>query len=650
MDLKKRSYPGLFYRLISVLLAALVFINCSLVSSVSQNLPASQNIPASPEASTPTPEPARSDFVPSPELPPPPAPANVSLQDPDQAASQLATDLAGPENLAAWLGLYRALGIPVIGTDRKALDGGEDPIGPAYWQVWYTASLDLPGHGIRLADAGRLLGQVFELSQEDSQALGETLLSDLRTGLSSPDAPVHLLAALARERILRSGLKMDISDPATSAQTASIDVPTLQLIFWVVLRGALIQRSAQLSLQPGRPGLAAYHPQPGQLQSGSLNCSEIYGNADATYWTNWLVNKAMGGGQLPGMVKALPGLLESVLGELGMSKDGVAVASKAMGWANAVGSAISLLMQLASMEVVGVQNPAKLERSKTTSDGKESTITWRLSSNPDNQKDGDKARQCFISYVSNVLGAGFSFPPAGIIAGAEIDFTAGRNIPDRVLFGDSDQLRSWTDQNGEAKLKMLGKGQKKKIPDSAKQEDQQFSVFVSAQPEEAGLKSMANIFFGGLTFGAVPGAAGLISSMIAVLKTFTYDLGEHVFPMVDWQQESYRASGGQKMNMIGTICDLAKPFQLNAMGDNAISYEFSFSPADDASGSFEYSGSAEGCTESGGGTYTVQLSEDGSTGKVQVDVSGSIDCGDIHNTFSDTGSFDLTADPGTSCP
>jgi len=89
MDLKKRSHPGLFYRLISVLLAALVFINCSLVSSVSQN------IPASPDASTPTPEPTKPNFVPSPELPPPPAPMNVSLQDPDQAASQLASDLAG---------------------------------------------------------------------------------------------------------------------------------------------------------------------------------------------------------------------------------------------------------------------------------------------------------------------------------------------------------------------------------------------------------------------------------------------------------------------------------------------------------------------------------------------------------------------------
>lgn len=644
MDLKKRSHPGLFYRLASVLLAALVLINCSLVSSISQN------VPASPDASTPTPEQAQLNFASSPELPPPPAPMNVSLQDPDQAASQLVSGLAGPEKLGAWLGLYQALGIPVIGTDRKALDGGEDPIGPAYWQVWYAASLDLPGHGIRLSDAGRLLGQAFELSQEDSQTLGETLLSDLRAALDSPDAPVHLLAALARERILRTGLKMDILDSATTPQTASMDVPLLQLVFWVVLRGALIQRSAQFSIHPGGPGLAAYQPQPERWQSGSFNCSEIYGNADATYWTNWLVNKAFGGVQLPGMQKALPGLMERALGELGVSEDGFAAASQALGWANVVGSAISFLMQLASMEVVGIQNPDKLMRTKSTSDGEKSTITWRLSSNPDNLPDGVEARKCFISYVSNILGAGFSFPAEGSIAGAELDFTGGMNIPDRVLFGDYKQLRSWTDLNGEAKLKMLGKGQKQKLPESAKQEDQEFSVFVSAQPEEAGLNTMANIFFGGLTFGTAPGAAGLIGSMIDILKTFTYDMGEHVFPMIDWQQKSYRASGGQKMNMIGLICDLGKPFQLNAMGDNGLSYEFSFSPADDASGSFQYSGSAEGCTESGSGAYTVQLSDDGSTGTIQVEVSGSIDCGDIKNTFSDTGSFDLTADPGASCP
>ena len=626
-----KARPALFYRIVSVLLAALVFVNCSLVSGIQEATP------SQPASSAPTSPPGKMVLVPSPKLPPPPAPLAVSLQNPDQSGAELAQALTGPEKLADWLGLYQALGIPVIGTDRRALDDGDDPIGPAYWQIWYTSSLDLPGHGIRLADAGRLLGLVFGLSPTASQQLGDTLLSDLRQAENSPDAAVHLLGVLARERIQQTGLKLDIDDSATTAEAASIDIPTLQLIFWVLLRGALIQHQAGSSVPLVSPVYVGFTSQPDRLQARSLNCSEIYGDADVTYWTNWLVNKAFGSVQLPGMQKALPGLLAQALGELGAGADTVATINKTLGWANAVGSAISLMIQLSSMEVVRVQNPDKLERTKTIRDGKEATITWRLMSNPDNTEDGDKARQCFISYVSNILGAGFSFPEGGRISGAEITFSAGQNIPDRVLFGNSKQLRSWTNQNGEAELLMLGKGQKTDLPESAKQEDEEYSVFVSAQPEEAGLNSMANIFFGGLTFGTVPGASGLISSMVNVMKTFTYDMGEYVFPMIDWKQKSYRASGGQKMNMVGTICDLAKPFQLNAIGDNGILYEFSFTPDNDSSGSFEYSGSAEGCTEAGSGPYTVQLSDDGTMGKILMDVSGSIDCPDLHNTYNDFG-------------
>ncbi len=636
---ENRGRLGLLYRLMSVLLAAIMVINCSLVSSVVQITPDSAG-------------PAQGEVVPvsSPQLPVPPNPLAVSLQNPEQEAISLANALAGPDNLAAWLGLYQALGIPVISENRTALDGSDDPIGPPYWQVWYSASLDLPGHGIRLSDAGRLLGYVFELSPEDSQTIGDTLLSDLRLALDSQNPTVRLLGTVARERILHSGSKQDILDSATTAQTASIDVPTLQLIFWVVLRGALFQHSAQSFNLQGVPALVSYPVQRNTQQTGTFNCSEMFRDADTTYWVNWLVNKAFGGVQLPGMEKALPGLLEKALTSLGMSADTFSVASKAIGWTNVVGSAISLMMQISSMELVGIQAPDNLVRTKSTKDGNKTTITWRLASFPDNLPNGNEARQCFLSFVSNVLGVGFTFPGQSRIAGAELTFKAGKNIPERVYFGDYNQLRSWTDHNGEAKLLMLGKGQKKNLPESAKSVDEEFSVFVSAQPEESGLNSMANIFFGGLTFGAAPGLAGFISSLIDMLKTFSYDMGEHVFPMTDWEQKSYKASGGQKMNMIGTICDLEAAFQLIALGDNGVTYDFSFSPASDTAGSFQYSGSAEECIESGTGTYTILFNEDATLGTAKVEVSGAINCPDIHSTFSDSGSFDLTADPSVTCP
>ena len=317
----------------------------------------------------------------------------------------------------------------MIGTDRRALDGGDDPIGPAYWQIWYTSSLDLPGHGIRLADAGRLFGLVFGLSPTASQQLGDTLLSDLRQAENSPDAAVQLLGVLSRGAHPTDRIKLDIDDSATTAEAASIDIPTLQLIFWVLLRGALMQRLARSSVPQESPVYLGYASQPDRLQAGSLNCSEIYGDADVTYWTNWLVNKAFGGVQLPGMQKALPGLLAQVLGELGAAEDTVATINKTMGWANAVGSAISLMMQLSSMEVVGVQNPDKLERTKTIRDGKEATITWRLMSNPDDTEDGDKARQCFISYVSNILGLDFRFRRAAEFPGQKLPLALDRISP-----------------------------------------------------------------------------------------------------------------------------------------------------------------------------------------------------------------------------
>ena len=609
-----------------------------MVSYVAQNTPDSPG-PAENLPSSPVPVQGEVVPVPSPKLVPPPAPIAVSLQNPDQEASSLMNALAGPENLAAWLGLYNALGIPVIGENRTALDGSDDPIGPAYWQVWYTASLDLAGHGIRLADAGRLLGLVFELNPDDAQTMGDALLSDLRLALDSQDAPVRLLGAVARERILLSGSKLDILDSATTAQDASIDVPMLQLIFWVVLRNALFQRAAQSDTPQGGAELVSY-PLPGHVQqTGTFNCSEMLKDADSTYWANWIVNKIFGGVQLPGMEKALPGLLEKALTQLGMSADTFAVTSKALGWANVVGGAISLMMQLASLEVVGIQNPDKLERTKATADGKKATIYWRLMSNPDKLPNGNDAQQCFFSFISNVMGAGFTFPGEGRITGAEITFSAGKNIPDRVLFGDYNQLRSWTDQNGEAPLLMLGKGQKNNLPESVKAKDEEYSVFVKAQPEEAGLNTMANIFFGGLTFGVAPGPAGLISSLIDLLKTFTYDMGEHVFPMIDWII-GYTASGGQGIDIIGTICGgVTKPFQLEGAVPDGSNVSFSYTPSSEKSGSYTYNGSGGGFSFSGTGNYTIAETDSDVLILTQTDTRGCVnvaggDCKEYINTIT----------------
>ena len=108
---------------------------------------------------------------------------------------------------------------------------------------------------------------------------------------------------------------------------------------------------------------------------------------------------------------------------------------------------------------------------------------------------------------------------------------------------------------------------------------------------------------------------------------------------------SYAATGGSKMQMSGTICDVEKPFQLSAAGKNGATYQYSFRPGGPTFGGVSYTGSQSGCTESGSGQYTVTLSEDGASGTINYSVSGRIVCPYVNSGFSGSESFQLTAAP-----
>jgi hypothetical protein len=88
---------------------------------------------------------------------------------------------------------------------------------------------------------------------------------------------------------------------------------------------------------------------------------------------------------------------------------------------------------------------------------------------------------------------------------------------------------------------VIGKAQKKTVPDSAQPIPKEFTIQVSAQPEEAGLGSMANIFFDGLT--GLASGAGFLSGLIDVLKTFQYDMGDIAFNMTDWAAPGWKLGG-----------------------------------------------------------------------------------------------------------
>src|SRR5262249_26838215 len=139
---------------------------------------------------------------PPPKLPAPPKPATLPEGTSEERAVKFADLLASPETrLSAWLGVYDALGIPVLGQDGVAVGSTkDDPIGPRFWQVWYASGLDLPKRGIPLSDVGRLL--TVGLPGIDGKALGQLLLEDLRLALQSSDPQVRLLGKFVRERVL----------------------------------------------------------------------------------------------------------------------------------------------------------------------------------------------------------------------------------------------------------------------------------------------------------------------------------------------------------------------------------------------------------------------------------------------------------------
>ncbi|HCC79262.1 MAG: hypothetical protein A2X25_15545 [Chloroflexi bacterium GWB2_49_20] len=482
-----------------------------------------------------------------PTLPAPPKPVSSPQGTPDVQAIYFADQLAsGKDHLAVWMGLYDALGIPLIGQGGEPLGStGDDPIGPRFWQMWYSSGLDLPGRGIPLEDVGRLFANA--LPDMDGTGFGGMLLDDLRLAAQSNDPQVRLMGLFVRERILRGPSHVDILDASVTPDTAVVDIPSVQLISWVIIRSALFQAASQASVPGGSITLVDYQPRSVAQLGPQINCSDLPGaGSTPVAWHNWIINKVGGGFQLPGMTDemAFPSFVESIVGKVVNSGSAdriekiTKLSGKMLGFLNVITSAISLILQLQAMEIDVRMDPMPLVRTHYTSNNNEATIELELYTDPKGRPDGDELESCLSSYFLNALGVSFGFPTKGAIPGAEIVVEAGMGIPELVLINES-RMRFTTGTDGRVSFHVIGKAQRETIPDSAPPVDKEFSIRLSAQPEEAGLGSMANIFFGGL--GVITGgAAGFLSSLIDVLKTFHYDMGEKVLPLIDWETTGWK--------------------------------------------------------------------------------------------------------------
>lgn len=520
----------------------------------------------------------------------PPLPPLIATDTPESRAVAFAKGLQSPKDrLAYWLGVYDAIGVPVIDQDGYSVGiTSDDPIGPRYWQVWYASQLDLPGRGISLIDAGRLLSaglpELNFFNFAGAPSLGSILLSDIRNAAESSDQHVRFLGKFIQERVLRGPSHIDLLDPSVTVDQVVIDLPTLQLIAWVAFRNSLLLESK------GPSGFIRYLP---QILSRDFHfvsiahaqelvpipthtpCSEILGDKDLTYWTDWLLKRAARGVRLPGMVKAFPGFVSRIQNYLGVDPIMITKTSNGQAWINALSSALTLGMRLAAMDIDVIQEPDPLRRTKGTRNGEEGKIIFALVSRPkplpnndEESADANLPVNCLMSFLSSTAGITFKLPPAGRMAGVEVKLTGGQGFPDLVLFNNyRDVFGKVTDQNGELTVGITGAAQKRQMPESAKPVDKEFSIIVHAQPEAISDKTLASLFFSGLFAGVNPNLPSATSAIIDLLKTIHWNLGEYVFRLTDWSSGWEINETFDSLHFTGTSCENKKgPWKINVEG------------------------------------------------------------------------------------
>ncbi len=609
-------------------LCAVIFLGGSSLLLLGQGEPSPQQslstIPVQVPASTTLPAGKNVTSVPTPtfappkvEVPKPPAPIALPSGSTEAKAAALA-DAVGPkaqDPLSGWLTVYDALGIPVLGANRTPLGTtGDDPIGPAYWRLWYMSGMARPGSGFPLTDFVKIFNVGGDATFDSAQA-GANLLQDLRSASTSKDPRVQLFGRFMIEMVRRGAVPVDLLDPTVTADKVMISGDVAELLSWAVIRnlvltlaptttsslgspmgpGSQIGRVALAVMQGSRAAPVGFAVPPAMPPFEQQGCTSLTGE-DVTYWLNWALNKIVGGGvQLPGMSNATKGLVEYVQDRRLAKESTIEKVKSLTSMVNSAASVLSLAMQIYALTVDTRMDPSPLVRTKTTTDGDKATFLVALRYDPGRLPDGNQKAACVASFLLNAFGISFSLPGAQRLPGVELLISEGKGFGQTVLWGDFRQRRQDTNLNGEAEVLILGKGQKKRIPDSAKPVAKEFSVHISAQPEAMTANSIANMFFDSLTFWAAPGGTGLINAGVDIAKAMHYDLGEFVLPLTDWvtgyHVDQPLGDGGR---VTGDICDLGKPFKLAFVGPYEMTGTFTFTPSSLAGGKWSYQGTAVG--------------------------------------------------------
>jgi hypothetical protein len=555
-----------------------------------------------------------------------PSPMALPPGTPKQQAAAFADALANAADsrtrLAAWLGLYEAVGLPVLDDDGNSVNGtGDDVVGAPYWSVWYASGMDQPNKGgVRMSDAAVLL--TLQGDGTTIPDLGGTLLKDLQAAAALSDPQEQLLAYFVRERVLRGPSHVDILATATQPGDATVDLATMHFLLWSLQRASVIDiaRAAPKAVELKAGPLAA------SKAGSSMHCKEMFGSKDVTKWVNTVVGKLGSGAKLPFKdTKLFEGMRTRLLNVLGVGADAQKGIDKTVKWANAGSSLLGFLAQIYAMNVGLNVAPDKLVRTKeTTYDNNPQVIGWRLYYDKDKVPGGNELWSCMSSYFANSLGLKFTLPQSDDpIPGAEIIFQPGHNIPGKVLFDENGtNYVITTDKSGVANLHMIGRHQPRALPANAKSYSDTYSMVAMAQPEGITADSITNHFLDSFfaALGPLEGAAAgkepdwgsigppFLAPMINIMKTLHYDLGEFVFDMVDWTA-GYEVDYTEKdTHIFGLICNgLEQPFTLGFDSGGLIKGNLAYTPASAAQGTVHLTGQTYDGIGSfvGDGTYSI---------------------------------------------
>lgn len=570
--------------------------------------------------------------VSAPDVPPAPTIGLPPFARPAELAATLARQTAPGAAQAeqAWLRAYAYAGVPVLAADGTAVVGTEgDPVGPGWWEVWMLTAAQ-PVQGVRLTDALAVL-----ISPEDrppttaeKESAARALLADLRAAATSDDPDARFTAAFLDAKARQAGTPTSLLAPDVDLQRAWLDQATVHLLSWITLRDLLA--SADTGPDGGRGTAVGVHVESAASRPlaairtqapAATPCSQMWGSEQTTYVTNWLTGKVFGGANLPGLnvkgvIKAIQELNPHIVSDAQLGKF-----EKFAQRVNAVATVASILMQYASFTISG-GSAENLQRTRTTTNGERVDNRIDLAMDPGHLPDGNDKTLCALSFLLNAAGISFNFPPEGPVSGVEVVITGEDGFGERVLFADMNQLKQDTGPDGSVPVSILGKAQKKELPEDTPQVQKEYTLSVEATPEPVDGNSLFNAAFDGLSFAAAPTPFSALALVLDIAKTFHWDLGEQVWPMTDWQPDQYRISGTEEgVSFTGLVCDLSKPFSARGAG-KGVTVNLRFSPRSREAGSWSYTGGGGGISISGSGRYTVSVDADGTAGTIDMSGAG----------------------------